>query len=241
MNRLKFDQELDPETQTLSQGCGQNWTCDPFVQYPACNATDPPVSPYDSFRVYSYYEISRETGSTMDINAVLVDPNVKDFPLVNGQYQPVLQDLTVSLPVILRIVAALGSGIVRLGFSSASSSHCSITAIAYDGVYLRSTVETNDFRLVEGGRSDIQVVCNSTGIHNLESFNGVVFRLNVTANGTSGGEVVSDNDLAGIVRPSYLSDLSTPDTSVDSPYSVAFWPNGFNDSICGIMSPMQLL
>lgn len=283
--RLKFDQQLSSNTQTLSQGCGQNWTCDAYVQAPECNASSPAVSPYDSFRIYSYYELARETGSTLDINAVFEDPTILDMMLVNGQYQPVLQDLRVSDPVMLRIVAALGGGIVTLRFtsSSSSSSPCSMTVIAYDGVYLyagESRDNVDYFRLVEGGRGDVQVVCDAPGLYDLVNSGGVVMlQLNVTASdsdsdsgsGTSGGDRgssggtatdtvtdidtqtkerdartdtntrvgVLDSELASIVRPSYLGDLTSSDTEVQSQYSVAFWQDGFNQSNCGRYSIVQ--
>jgi hypothetical protein len=235
MFRLKFNQQMDSHTHTVSQGCGKNWTCDPFVQAPECDATSPPVSPYDSFRIYSYHEISRETGSTMDINAVFSEPVVEDLTLVNGLYQPVIQNLQVSVPIVLRVIAAMGGGIVILKFPSASASTCSLTVVAYDGVYLRNTVATNDFRLVEGGRADVQVVCDTVGVHELVySSSTLIMKLNVSDDG-SGSRValVSDSDLAAIIRPSYLPDLTGSDVEVASYYSAAFWQDNFNHSSCG--------
>ena len=263
---------MDPNTQTLSQACGQNWTCDAYVQAPECNASSPAVSPYDSFRIYSYYELARETGSTLDINASFVDPSVLDMILVNGQYQPVMQDLSMSTPILLRVVAAMSGGIVMLKFPSASAAVCSWTMVAYDGVYLQEGVSGaagGYFKLVEGGRGDVQVVCHSAGVHDLVTYGGrVILQLNVSSSGSGSGSSSSrrrtsagttsetttvtereteretetatqttagvlDSELASIVRPSYLQDLRTPNTVVNAPYSLAFWQDGFNQSICG--------
>jgi hypothetical protein len=234
--RLKLDQTVDSTTHELNQGCGLNWTCDSYVQAPMCDPEDQDASPYESFRVYSYHELSRDTGSTMDVNAELVDPTVQDMRLVNGQYQPVIQDLKASVPVILRVVAALGGGLVTI----TPPQNCSMTIIAYDGVYLRAGLATAAVMLVEGGRADVQVVCTSPGRHDLQTSDGtVLLTLNVTTlqsqSGSSQGVnvTVTDQDLADITRPSYLEDLQGLTTSVDSRYSVAFWQNTFNNSKCG--------
>ena len=233
--RIKFDQSVDHDTQELNQGCGTNWTCDPFVQYPMCNGSSeegPPISPYESFRIYSYIELSRETGSTLDINAHFSDPSIQDMMLVNGQYNPILQNVGMSEPVLLQIVAALGGGLVTLEFPSPSS--CEMTVIAYDGVYLRSAITVDTVRLVEGGRADVQVMCTSPGIFELRSSGGdAMFQLNVSQQEGIESSPVTDSELGSIIRPSYLDDLITPDVVVNSQYSVAFWQNAFNNSKCG--------
>lgn len=228
----------------MSQGCGFNWTCDPYVQAPACTAPAP-VSPFDSFRLYSLHELSRDTGSTLDINAVFSDPVVEDLTLVNGQHQPVIQGLRVGVPVVLRVVGALGGGIVVMKFPAASAAVCRMTVLAYDGVYLRSGLaiaSTSDFRLVEGGRADVQVVCETAAVHDIVySGSNVMLQLNVTRAEEEGeeavqGSLVTDDELAAIVRPDYLLDLTGAEVQVDSPYSVAFWQDGFNHSSCGAFS-----
>lgn len=169
----------------------------------------------------------------MDINAVFSDPAVEDMTLVNGQYQPVLQDLSVSVPFILRVVGALGGGIVRLQFPSASSSVCSLRVLAYDGVYLTSSILTNDLMLVEGGRADVEVVCRSAAVHDLVAGEDLlVMQLNVSGVGDTGA-TVTDAELGAIVRPSYLADLTGPEVEISSQYSTAFWQDDFNQSICG--------
>lgn len=231
ITHIKFDQEVSPRNGKLNQGCGNDTPCDPVVQAPLCTAADVEPAPYESFRIYSYLELGAEVGNTMEIDYKLADASIKDMKLVNGQFIPTLS-ITQDSAAILRVISASGGG--QLDIVVNSSGVCDMYVIAYDGVYLDAKLHKEVVRLVEGSRADIEILCTHPGIFNVYDLSArmELFSLQV-APGSEHKPLVTDSELAAIVKPSYLQDLMGSDVQVDSYYSMHTWRNGLNHSICG--------
>jgi hypothetical protein len=188
------------------------------------------VSPFNAFRLYSLQELSASAGSTLDINPVLTDNAITNLDLVNGMFRPVVRMVQGS-PSIFRIVHAAGGGPLVLTLSDASV--CSMTVLAWDGVYLTGRLPQTEVHIVAASRVEVEVSCSQEGLFSIDNnFESVVFYVYVNATGTVKASV-SDADLAGIVRPGYLQDLTDASQSVDSEYSVFISQEGMNQSVCG--------
>ena len=229
LTHLKFDQEVSTRTGEINQGCGRDFYCDPVVEAPLCTGEETEASPYESFRIYSYLELGVDSGNDMEINEQFVDPSIQDMILVNGQFIPTVK-LVVGSAAVFRMVSATGGGMLVLHLQEPLA--CSISIIAYDGVYMKTALRKETIALVEGSRADVQIMCHRAGMFSLYNRNKTeVLVVEVHPFGETKPKV-TDEELAAIVQPSYLDDLME-DVEIDSYYSVHTWRNGLNHSICG--------
>lgn len=229
LTHIKFNQELGADSGLVNQGCGPSFTCDPYVQAPLCTGYET-ESDFSYFRQYSYIELGRTLGSTMAVNEVFTDPDVQDMQLVNGMYKPTVQ-LVQGSHSIFRIIVASGGGRLYLTIKEGSGT-CSMSVIAYDGVYLDALESKDTIGLVEASRADVQISCSQEGMFTLTSEGADIMYLSVSAVGTQ-TTGVTDDDLGGFVRPYYLQDLMGDDVKIDSHYSMHIWRKGFDSSVCG--------
>eukprot|EP00854_Cymbomonas_tetramitiformis_P011476 gene11476-13561_t len=202
----------------VSQGCGNGITCDPDTQPPDCTAWQVALqsggSTFSPFRVYSYRELSAATGSEMDAIVSVTDSSVEDpMFFINGQYQPTIsisQDSTVTL----RIVAAYGGDRMRFELRGGE---CTMSLIAVDGVYRTDVQSKAKVYLMAGSRADVQVRCSRSGTTDLAAEGMTIGYIEVSGTASSYASTTSA-ELAAIVRPGYLDDLSSATADVD--YSV---------------------
>ncbi|CAE7661735.1 unnamed protein product, partial [Symbiodinium microadriaticum] len=188
----------------VSQGCGEGWACDPTSQGPLCTGAED-SSPFNPFRLYSLQELSAAAGSTMAINPQLVDTTDTDLNLVNGQYRPVIR-LALSSPSVFRIVHAAGGGPLQLSLSDKVA--CVMAVLAWDGVYLDARLPQTELHIVAAARVDIEVTCKEEGLFSMDTNDhSIVWYMYVNAS-TEVKASVTDEDLAGIIRPWYLQDLT---------------------------------
>jgi FtsP/CotA-like multicopper oxidase with cupredoxin domain len=200
------------------------------------------------FRSYSLQELSAAAGSTMTINPEFyATTTAEDYVLVNGLYRPVIR-MRVNSPSILRMVHAHGAGPLLMSINN-DDNNCSLTILAWDGVYLDERLElTNDetVNLVAAGRVEVEVLCHSLGIFQMVENGNILFYLEITPPpppppSTSPSppppppprQVVSNEDLKGIIRPWYLQDLLWDDQKIDSNYSLFITQENFNSNLCG--------
>ena len=84
---------------------------------------------------------------------------------INGAYRPTIE-LNTSSPSILRIVHAHGAGPLLLRILNDPLESCSLTILAWDGVYLdeRLPVGSDEtLNVVAAGRVDVEVFCTAPG------------------------------------------------------------------------------
>lgn len=227
ISHLVFVQET--QGGEVTQGCGSDWVCDPDSQAPLCTG-DEESSPFNAFRLYTYPELSLASQSNMEINPVFTDSIEKDFYLVNGQTSPTLE-LVKDYPYLLRVLHAAGGQPIQI---TSSTEACSFAIIAWDGVYLRERIVQTTVSMVAASRVEFEIVCTEDGVYSLlinsaDFMNLVVYAESPTA--APAGASITDDDLAEIVRPSYLADLQ--DSSVDSTYAVHITQSDKDSSICG--------
>lgn len=203
-------------------------------------------SPYNPFRQYTMEEISAATLSTMDINVEYRDdladpsrpnPGVRNYHLVNGQYQPAIV-VRENEPFVLRLVHASGGKPLPLEMSD--SSVCNVSIIAWDGVYLEANLYETEVNMVAASRADVQILCSASGIYSLNTADEAIMHILVNTtdpvDSSSDYAYITDSDLQGINRPYYLQDLTGDDGSaitVDSTYTVTIGQGDTNQSVCG--------
>lgn len=166
--------------------------------------------------------------------------------LVNGRYQPLLT-ITQSSPIIFRMVHASGGAPLRLSLSD--DAQCIMTVIAWDGVYASRRSTQKLITIPAGGRCEIEVRCIALGdqivqyhvtyfpigqvqLYNQENNNQVLLNIRVQALQQGGilRKNVNNDHLAGITRPTYLSD--TLQVVPNQFFSVNFDQSGRNSSRC---------
>jgi FtsP/CotA-like multicopper oxidase with cupredoxin domain len=203
------------------------------------------------FRSYSLPELSAASRSSLRIDPEFFASGPEDYVLVNGLYRPVLL-LTADSPSILRMVHAHGAGPLLMSLSgegegagAGGSRNCSLTILAWDGVYLEERLELSPaetLNLVAAGRVEVEVLCHSLGTFQMVENGEVLFYLKVAPASPSPvppRPVVSTEALRGIVRPWYLQDLLWDNETeagtgkVDSNYSLFVTQENFDPHRCG--------
>lgn len=208
----------------VSQGCGFDWACDPATQAPLCTG-DETESPFNPFRLYTYYEISALSGDLLDPKIEFFNnAPVQDTWMVNGQVEPTLT-ITQNSPTILTVIHTAGGEELQLEMDG-----CVMTALSWDGVYLNSRLQQDIFFVPAGGRVDLEVLCAEAGHYELRSQANLLMKL-VTEEGTI-KSAVTNEELASIVRPSYLDDLQGDDLVPDDTYAVHLSQGNRDNSVC---------
>lgn len=165
---------------------------------------------FDPFKVYSVDEMAAEGKSDLVADPVFANPAIKEFLLVNGQYQPSLS-MRPNEQKRLRIVIATGAETPYLEFEGPPV--CTMAVIAFDGVYITGPPRVlTTVRMVPGQRVEIIVSCNAVGTYNLLSNHRLGTYPKVTLmvfaiTGTAAVPTAVGNLDAITVRPAYLRDL----------------------------------
>lgn len=124
------------------------------------------TSPWNLFREYTYPEFAAEAGSRLLINEEFEgDWADRNFVFINGQHRPTIE-LNTSSPSILRIVHAHGAGPLLLQILGDPLKVCSLTILAWDGIYLDERLPVDmlaTLNLVAAGRVDVEVMCTAPG------------------------------------------------------------------------------
>ena len=193
----------------------------------------------DCFFVFSYcYEYCSmpeaqraASGFTYNIESNHLD-NFQLF-LVNGQFQPSIDDLTVNRYRRLRFLNAISEYYIQYNFPTAN---CEWSVIAIDGIFLRNNEVRNinnapyngEYLLPPGGRLDVIVICSATGTYTITSsennaidpdlFNigrvptGItLFEIQVNS---AGSDTVTTAPNQYPPKPNYLTDLLTATTNI---------------------------
>jgi len=143
-----------------------------------------------------------------------------DYYLVNGMYRPTIYMFPGEFKRFRLIAAGLNA------FLALHVAQCETYVLAKDGIWVGATAYLEEWHLlVPGGRIDLGIRCNETGIYKLASsnnapyhvdiatttvvFNGVLLQLNV-----SGSPMAMQIPTVLPPRASYLEDLSNVTTPV---------------------------
>jgi hypothetical protein len=217
----------------VSQGCDVGYPCDAITQSPLCTGTET-SSPFNMFRVYSLHEIETECGGDLNYNVQLKDPSITNMDLVNGLYRPTLE-IRQNSPAYLRVINAFGGIPLELSISDPVS--CEMNVIAFDGVYQTARWFRSVVNVPASSRAVIEVYCQQTGIYSMMNGLQEMMTLYVTTTGgttmTTTKYKVTDPELAAIVRPSYLSDLTSTSTVIAHQYSLSLAQDGKSRTSCG--------
>jgi FtsP/CotA-like multicopper oxidase with cupredoxin domain len=215
----------------ISQGCDVGFPCDAITQSPLCSGTES-SSPFNMFRVYSLDELETECGGDFNSNIQLTDPSITDMDLVNGLFRPTLE-LHKNSPSYLHTLNAFGG--IPLELTISNPSVCEMSVIAYDGIYQTARWARTSVNIPAASRAVIEVFCSQTGIFYLNNGDKPMMTLYVTSPTTGGAlkSKVTDAELASIVRPSYLRDLTSSSTVVNHQYSLSLAQEGKSRSTCG--------
>ena len=220
ITKLMLEQETSDGE--VTQGCADGWSCDADEQGPLCTGSED-SSPFNPFRIYSLPELAAATGSNMDMDIQITDDSDKDLNLVNGQYKPLL-NLTTNSSVILRTVHAAGGAPIYISAATSDGdTPCTLTVLAWDGVYLDGRLDYDTVSLVAASRVDIEVTCTTSGLHELVAGGKTLMYLYTTDDASYVAKPqVTSAELAAITRPWYLSDLLNMDgDDIDSLYTVS--------------------
>ena len=236
ITKLMLEQEVSEGE--VTQGCAEDWACDADEQAPLCTGSES-FSPFNPFRIYSLQELAEATGSNMDMDIQLEDSSDQDLNLVNGLHAP-LQNLTTNAASVLRIVHAAGGGPLYLTVQPDSQGvpPCSLTVLAWDGVYLQERLPQDTVSLVAASRVDVEVNCSVSGLHALvagPSGNTLLYLYSTDDSAFAATHpAVTSAELAAITRPWYLADLLQLDaaTEVHSRYDVSINQANKNTSSC---------
>eukprot|EP01084_Bolivina_argentea_P055647 101981_1 len=197
------------------------------------------VTGRDCFRVFSYcYEYCSMpvrqrilSGFAYNIESEYAD-NFQIF-LVNGQYQPVIEDMTVDTFRRLRFLNAVSQYYIHYQFPITS---CAWFIIAIDGIYLTDNEVRNlnespyfgEYLLPSGGRLDVIVRCSVAGTYDIVTTEStendpsllehigrvpgdvVLFAIRVN---TDGADTVRSIPVSYPPRPAYLTDLRSANTT----------------------------
>eukprot|EP01135_Chromosphaera_perkinsii_P011301 Nk52_evm82s2367 gene=Nk52_evmTU82s2367 len=190
---------------------------------------------FDPFKVMSLDELSAEIQSTMDLNVVSTLPSynpyaglgaanpgavaysqsVTDMWTVNGQYQPTLS-VDKGEMAILRAVNAVGSWMLEIQIQPIG--RCLMHLAGRDGVYTDNISQQDTLILVQAGRADIIVQCDTSGTYEIKTIArnsaGInSYRNEVTLMFLEVSNVDRSSDFslptAAPTKPDYLEDLST--------------------------------
>jgi len=230
ITKLMLEQETSGGE--VTQGCADGWACNSGEQSPLCTGSET-SSPFNPFRIYSLPELAAATGSNMDMNIQLTDESDKDLNLVNGLHEPLL-NLTTNSSVILRTVHAAGGAPIYISAAATDDggAPCSLTVLAWDGVYLDERLDYETVSLVAASRVDIEVTCTRSGLHELVAGGKTLMFLYTSDDAAYPAKSpVTSAELAAITRPWYLSDLLS-DVDIDSWYTVSINQENKPDDTC---------
>ena len=233
ITKLMLEQEVSGGE--VTQGCFADWPCNANEQSPLCTGTET-SSPFNPFRIYSFIELAAATGSNMDMDIQLIDDSKQNLNLVNGQYQP-LKNMTTNSSVILRIVHAAGGAPIYISVQGDdnSSPACSLTVLAWDGVYLDQRLDQNVVSLVAASRVDVEIICWRSGLHELVAggVETLMYLYTVDDSTFPAKPAVTNDELAAIMRPWYLSSLLNVNSdSINSRYSVSIDQDNKPEDYC---------
>jgi len=131
----------------------------------------------DDFWSADYVEVAMNYSTvTIDPNVTYADENLKDFYMVNNQYQPVVS-LRANHPMLLRFVHASGIRIQNLIVDAEKETNksCEIKLIARDGIFQYTPYSTVDsIYLLQGSRADVAFKCPA-GIYNVRAEPNITF------------------------------------------------------------------
>lgn len=212
----------------VSQGCDVGFPCDANTQSPLCSGTET-SSPFNMFRIYSIRELEEECGGDLNINPKLTNPSITNMDLVNGMFRPTLK-LIQNSPTYVSVLNAFGG--VPLELTISNPSICLMTVIAYDGVYQKARWPRTNVNIPGASRAVIEIICSQTGAFYLYNINSYMMTLYVTSTGTIKPKV-TDTELAAIIRPSYLNDLTGSGVVINHRYSLSLSQDGKSRTTCG--------
>lgn len=226
----------------VSQGCGFSDHCDVATQ-PGCLPGTAP-SPFAPFRHYDMQELTLGTGSALMPNPTFGNANnVQDMYFVNGQYQPSLT-MAPGEGRILQLLHTAGDSVLQVRAPTqggpTGTPLCTLKLLAQDGVFRRTAKDVSTgFKLTNAGRAEVSVTCATAGTYTFTGqfgdntqYTQTLFTITVTGTATTSSSV-TDAELAAIVRPAYLSDLTNAEVLVDNTYAVHFSQGGRQLSTCG--------
>jgi FtsP/CotA-like multicopper oxidase with cupredoxin domain len=205
LSHMRFDQEKI--SGSVSQGCGNNFPCS---VYQGCSGSG--SSPFNPFRVYSLGELQNEVLATAGTSLPVVFGNssIQSFYLVNGQWNPTVS-LQPSQTKFIRMVHASGNHPLAL----TAPAGCTMSVVASDGVLWRAPSTRTTLNFVQAGRYEAVISCANVGTYSFIGRFGdeqpqtsqTIFTV-VVAGVTAVAQTVTAAELAAVVRPSYLSDLT---------------------------------
>eukprot|EP01084_Bolivina_argentea_P280090 478919_1 len=188
-----------------------------------------------------YPEIEREhSGVSYDMQTVFDDINLF---LVNGQFQPIINDMYVNRFRRLRLINAMGSFYIQYKFPSAA---CEWYQIAADGIFfdeildLSINTHLNELILPMGSRADILVKCNTAGIYkiyaseNNQQSTDQLSNLQRVINGTVLFSIqVNEYDSHNLDQSNNIISLPSQDSYPMKPYYLSnHFDNVFNACLC---------
>lgn len=234
ITKLMLEQEVIEGE--VSQGCFEGWACNADEQMPLCTGSED-SSPFNPFRIYSLQELAEATGSIMDMDLQIEDESDKNLNLVNGLYKP-LQNMTTNSSSIFRVLHAAGGGPLHLSVfpdeTNGNMLPCSMTVLAWDGVYLDERLDYDRVSIVAASRVDIEVTCVVSGLHEIIADGKTLLYLYTTDDPDyPSHSPVTNEELAAIRRPWYLKDLLEVDENdIDSLYEVSINQDHRPSSAC---------
>lgn len=137
-----------------------------LVMFQAWFGGDDDVNEYTSytngFWMADYIGVANNyTTVTIDPNVTFQDEYLKDFYVVNNQYQPVVQ-LRANSAVLLRIIHASGARVLNLIVDpdEDTNASCEMKLIARDGIFQYTPYSSIDtVYLLQGTRADVAFIC----------------------------------------------------------------------------------
>lgn len=191
----------------------------------------------DPFKVRTYADLIMMSGDTINPNFVYTNPNVQDIYFTNGQYQP-YYNMLANNNVIFDVVHSVGDFSIELEIRTAISSGskaCTMTHLATDGVYFTSARVVSFIVLVPASRASFIVSCSTPGTYYLQTLADLVNRPNVgdteirfnqnlltlivaSSTFTAPGTIPN---LSTIVRPFYLTDLTSASTKISGKWEMS--------------------
>ncbi|TPX31479.1 hypothetical protein SmJEL517_g05185 [Synchytrium microbalum] len=181
----------------------------------------------DPFKVKTYVDLTTSAGSTLPVGATYVNSSVQDIYMVNGQFQPTFS-ATTGEQFIVDLVNAVGDHYIEFDIresigASSVTTHCDMSQIAIDSIYLSSMRSVSYVVLPPAGRTSVIITCRVGGTYYLQSYPDLVLRPDVTANetrfyqnlatltvtGTTTTSTLTTISFSTIPRPSHMSDLQS--------------------------------
>lgn len=229
---IQFEQSVGTlsgsSEELVSQGCANGATCVADWQGPLCTGSET-ESPFAPFRIYSYLELSAETNSDLDANPSFSD-STESWYFTNGQFVP-----TISMAEdefrILQLVHAVGGDKMDLEFRGPSTG-CSMTVIAWDGVYLQTPYTASIVSLMAASRVDVVVTCTTSGTYTLGNRINNLLEIIVSGSDDSKSVAITESELQSINFPNYLDDLQSDTLPIDDTYQIHMSQGGRDASEC---------